>query len=839
MVAGRKRQPTIGNSISGMACQRPGHGSVTKERGIGLPGGPGRGAAGRTGFRRHLRLAALAAALGAGWLAAGPAAAAPDIPAGAARPAASARAGQRAPWIAIVSLSPTIAAPKGRITVSGIVANPGSVPLQGLSVQLWSSATPLSSRGVMHSYLTAASSSGLAVPVPGAQLPLHGAVPPHSTEQWTVKLDVAQTGMRTFGVYPLAAQLSGAAGPLDVARTFLPFWPGKPAARSVKPLAIGWVWPLIDTPQRGACPALASNELAGSVASGGRLNSLLAAGQSAAGRAAMLTWAIDPALLSDVSVMKQPYRVGARADCAGGKPERASGAAAAWLTGVQNVTRQQDFFVTPYADVDVAAMAHHGLDGEITAALNDGAAMAKKLLGRTGLATPALPGTVVWPTGGLADSSVLEELAGQQRVRVMILDGKLMPPVTPVSFTPTAVASTANRIGGQMHVLTADHEITQILSGRRNQIPGVVPGPAAMPGSAKSQIRQAAAFAKEQWFLAETAMIAAEPAGTSRAVVAAPPRRWDPSLSLADALLNDTVSAPWLRPATLASMVAAGPSPGSPARRAPPSRLVSRGELAGSLLRQVRDTLVAQVHLLDSILTRGGQGYLSTAVDAVESSAWRGGKRAQRPAAQLLRHELSFVEAKLHQVKIVDTSRVTLGGKAGNVPVSVRNDLPQPVTVQLKASAPAVDHVVIGSYKTTITVPGGGSQATVRIPVRAAAAGSTTLILRLTTPEGTALPGAPVNLTVTATHFGTLAIIIISVALVVFVLSAAARAIRRGGPQEGGEAEAEGADPMPTPRDPASGGDEPGSVGSGTADERQPAKEDDEHATAPGGADRR
>jgi hypothetical protein len=413
-----------------------------------------------------------------------------------------------------------------------------------------------------------------------------------------------------------------------------------------------------------------------------------------------------------------------------------------------------------------------------------------------------------------------------------------MPPVTPVSYTPTAVASTANRIGGQMHVLTADHEITQILAERRNQVPGVVPGPAAMPG-AKGQLRQAAAFAKEQWFLAETAMIAAEPAGSARAVVAAPPRRWDPSLGLAEALLNDTVSAPWLRPATLASMVADGPAPGSPARRAPPSRLVNRGELTGSLLRQVRDPLVAQVNLLDSILTEGGQGYLSTAVDAVESSAWRGGRRAQRPAAQLLRHELSFVEAKLHQVRIVDTSRVTLGGKAGDVPVSVRNDLPVAVTVQLKASAPAQDHVVIGSYKATIKVP-GRSQATVRIPVRAAAAGSTTLILRLTTPTGTPLPGAPVNLTVTATHFGTLAIIIISVALVVFVLSAAARAIRRGGPQEGGAgAEAEDLDPMPTPRDPASGGDEPGSVGSGTADERQPAKEDDEHATAPGGADRR
>jgi hypothetical protein len=611
----------------------------------------------------------------------------------------------------------------------------------------------------------------------------------------------------------------------------------------VKPLTIGWVWPLIDTPQRGTCPALLGNELAASVASDGRLNSLLAAGRSADGRRAMITWAIDPALLSDVSAMKQPYKVGARGDCSGAKTEPPSRPAAAWLSEVKDLAAEQDFFVTPYADVDMAAMAHHGLDSELTAAFADGEAAAQQLLGRSQRFTPAAPGVMAWPAGGVADYGVLEELAAKQRVQVMIMDSKLMPPVTqavtPLTYTPTAVTTTPNRSGGLMHVLLSDHQITQILSLRRNQIPGVVPGPAPMPASVRAQIRQAAAFGKEQWFLAETAMIAAEPASTARALVAAPPRRWDPSPSLADALLSETVAAPWLHPATLASMVADGPAPGSPAREAPPQHLVSRGELTGALLRQVRNTLATQVHLLDSIRTKGGQGYLSTAVDAVESSAWRGDKKEQRQAVQLLRHELSFVTGRLAQVRIVTSGRVTLGGKAGDVPVSVRNNLAQSVTVQVNASVSAGDQVTIAPYKRLVNVA-AKSQVIARIPVRAAAAGSKTITLWLTTPEGAALPGKPTSLTVTATHFGTLAIVIISVALVVFVLSAAARAIRRGGPQDGGAgAEAEELDPMPGPRDPASGGDETGSVGSGTADERQPAKEDDEHATAPGGAERR
>jgi hypothetical protein len=789
--------------------------------------------------RWWLRLAVATAAVGAGWLATVPAAAAPGAGAGAARTAAASQPGARShPWIAITSLSPATARPKGKVIVSGIVANPTPGTLQGLTVQLWSADLALSSRSAMHGYLNLETSPSPDTQVPGPHLTLPGRVPPHGTQPWTLTLNVNQTGMHAFGVYPLAAQLSSAGAVVDEARTFLPFWPGKHAARTVKPLTIGWVWPLIDTPQRGACPALMSNELAASVARNGRLNTLLAAGQGADGRHAAITWAIDPALLSDVAVMRQPYRVGARGDCTDGKTKQASRPAATWLSEVKDLAGEQDFFVTPYADVDMAAMTHHGMDSELTAAFADGQLAAQRILGRSERSTPATPGVIAWPAGGVADYGVLEELAAKQGVQVMIMDSKLMPPRIPVSYTPTAVTTTPNRSAGLMHVLLSDHELTQILSLRRSQIPGVVPGPGAMPASVRAQVRQAAAFAKEQWFLAETAMIAAEPAGPARALVAAPPRRWDPSLSLADTLLNETATAPWLRPATLASIVAGGPAPGSPARRAPPSNL-SRGELTGSLLRQVRDELVAHVHLLDSILTTGGKGYLSTAVDAVESSAWRGGKRAQRPAAQLLRRELSFVAGKLAQVKITVSSRVTLGGKAGDVPVSVRNNLSQTVTVQVKARVSAEDQVTIAPYKRLVKVP-GRSQVTVRIPVRAAAAGSKTLTLWLATPEGAALPGAPTTLTVTATHFGTLAIVIISVALVVFVLSAAARAIRRGGPQDGSAgAEAEELDPMPGPRDPASGGDEPGSVGSGTADDRQPAKEDDEHATAPGGADRR
>src|SRR5262245_10333752 len=125
------------------------------------------------GRRRGLRLAALAAAAGAGMLPAVPAAAAPAAGTRAAVTAAVSRsAAHPHPWIAITSMAPTIARPKGKVTVWGLVANPTAEPLAGLSVQLWSSYLALSSRQSMNNYLAEQAGAALEPPVPGAQLTL-------------------------------------------------------------------------------------------------------------------------------------------------------------------------------------------------------------------------------------------------------------------------------------------------------------------------------------------------------------------------------------------------------------------------------------------------------------------------------------------------------------------------------------------------------------------------------------------------------------------------------------------------------------------------------------------
>jgi hypothetical protein len=186
---------------------------------------------------------------------------------------------------------------------------------------------------------------------------------------------------------------------------------------------------------------------------------------------------------------------------------------------------------------------------------------------------------------------------------------------------------------------------------------------------------------------------------------------------------------------------------------------------------------------------------------------------------------------------------------------------------------PSAGRIVIRNPNKLITVP-AGTQKTSKIPVKASEAGSTTLTLWLTTPAGRPLPGSTARVTVEATHFGTMAIVIIGIALAVFVITAIGRAIRRGIRQPGGGGDEGGAggtaappgdgdgtavaeegvavagdgaavaadgaaETGPTGPDPAYTGPEADTVERKRAGRSPAAKEPDEHASTPGWTKRR
>jgi hypothetical protein len=786
---------------------------------------------------------ALAAASAATAAASGPAApAARTSPALTSRTASSrtATATARQVTVGIASVSPQIARPGHPVTVQGTVSNPTRTAVSGLSIQIRSSSIRLTSRNALREY--AAGNLAADFPVAGAVDHLAGTLAPGQVRHWSVRIPASSLALTSFGVYPLAAEAVAAGATLSTDHTFLPFWPGSKAAAGLSQrMKIAWVWPVFSAPEQAACPALLNNDLARSLA-GGRLSGLLTAGTTPEAVRADLTWAIDPSVLASAAVMRSSYQVGGTPTCSGAVAKRAIPAARTWLAGLRSVAAQQDYFVTPYADVDVSALTHAAMRNDLTRAQDKGYTVARQYLG--GIQRPASSGSgaIAWPAGGFADYGVLGNL-GPAGWRTVILNSSLMPPSAPVAYTPSAITSALDGVDGRLHVALADNTLSQVLadgptaaqaraggssSGRRQ--PGSA-GPASMVQAST----QAGSSATEQLFLAETAMIVAEAPATPRSVVVTPPRQWNPAAGLAQALLTESDDAPWLRPAALADLVSANSRAGQVPRVPPPVEKFAPGELHRSLLRKVKG-LEAAIRLQASMFRLKPSTYLAGTVAAVESSAWR-----DDPArAKVLLASVSGYLASLdQQVRIIDTGQDTLTGKSGPVPVSINNRLGRPVTVLLQVHAPS-GRITVHPAVTTVTI-GPHQQRTVVVKVRSAAAGSTVLRLSLAAPNGAPLPGTEAQLTVDATHFGTTAMIIVAIAIAVFVVTAIARAIRRGG---GVRAAFLPSQQSPGPGQDANGAEPTGSPGETDTVVTEPARdlptpeEPDEYASAPGRVER-
>ncbi len=734
--------------------------------------------------------------------------------------AAAQQAGTSPVSLAITSVDPAYAQPGKPVTVQGSLTNTSSSPMAGLSVQILSSSSRFVSRSTMQDYLDG--SYLVDSPVPNGVTNLSGTLAPGATAAWSVTLQPSQLSMTQFGVYPLAAQADSSSGDvLTVNETFLPYWPGSKDL-DPRPQQIAWIWPLIDQPRQGMCAGLLNNGLAASFGRGGRLNGLLAAG-SAYADSAHLTWAIDPALLANATTMTTAYRAGGVAGCHG-SAEPASRAAAAWLAQVKSATAGQPVFVTPYDDADIAALVRNNMSSDLDTAFSVGRTVAGRLLDRS--FAPAATGSglslggLAWPADGVANYGVLENLAASDKINTVVLDSSTMPPSPQQTFTPSAQTTTPDGEGPALKVLLSDDTITQIL------------GSANSPSDSK-----ATAFAVAQRFLAETAMIAAEQPNLARSIVVAPPRRWDPPAGLAGQLLSETVNAPWLKPVSLGQLATAKHPAGQVSRQAPAT--VSKAELSRSMLSQVRD-LDQQVKLLASIQT-GPDPALYYGVAAAESSAWRGGGTARQQGEALVQQFTGYLTGQESKLTIIGPRRITLAGLKGPVPVSISNGLDYPVKVRLEVG-PSRGISVKSQPPPTIVPPG---QQIKKVEITASNVGSTTLTLRLVTPEGVPLP-AQTSVIIQATHYGTLALVIIGAALAVFVLTSATRALRRGrrALREKSSESDPGDGEEPRHEDPGEAGTVVGQApASGRptahASDHDAAEETDDYAWAPGWADPR
>jgi hypothetical protein len=666
--------------------------------------------------------------------------------------------------ISITGMSPQWATADSTVTISGTVTNHTGSAIPDLEVQAQTGQF-FQARSEMTSFADGTPGADDFLGAVGLPDELASSLASGATARWSVQFPAADY-YSGFGVYPIQVVASSAATSAyqATANTLLPYWPGKDSG--IDPLQVSWILPLMDAPQQGACPqTLATPYLASSVAAGGRLSTLLDAGARYA-QADRLTWAIDPALLSDVSVMTKKYSTGGDSACRDLRTHAASPAATAWLSELASATAGGSAFLTPYADVDVAALSHNGLDADIRSAYQVGREVAGNVLPGT-FGTSGTGGgdaamlAAAWPANGMADTQVLDSLAGDGGISTVVLESGELP--SSAGIYDTALARTATSTGQPVSALLADSEITSLL------------------GSATASSSAGAQFAVTQDFLAQTAMIVAEAPSLARSLVVAPPRDWDPSASEVTTLLKLTSSTPWLSPTGLSALATA-------AAKVKPHALPAH-QVSGS---ELSDVYLDKVQALDSSLAvytdllyeppKKTLMSLAAAAAATESVAWRG---SGSPGGWLAYGELSaYLTDQMNMVQILASKPILLAGTSGTTFVSVQNLMSVPIVVRVYASTAPGSTLSVGSFDTSpdsLQIIRAKQTSSVRMPLQSTAIGTTTLQLQLVTENGSPLAGTARPLSVEVTRLGRTLLVIIGAALGVLVLTSAYRLRRRRG----------------------------------------------------------
>ena len=415
--------------------------------------------------------------------------------------------------------------------------------------------------------------------------------------------------------------------------------------------------------------------------------------------------------------------------------------------------------VLPWADADVAALAHTGADVQ----LEESTARAAEAARAAGLRDAA---TLTWPATMSPD---LETVAAGDAAGT---DAAVLPvtaatPLDELTYTPEGradlvIADSAEESHTVPAVLV-DDRASAVLEGRMLPRAGTGDDPAVDLDPLDAR----------QLLLADTAVISRERPSDPRAVVLALPRDHAGDVEdLADNL-ETLLGAPWVEPAALSDVVA---------REAPelergtlPETEVDPDEIGSGQLAAM-DATVARARSFASV-TASPEQVVEPVVNALEpalSAAWR-----EDPAsrAALLDRVSAEVTALDGQVRALESSTLNVINSSAELPVHVRNDLSTDVTVQV-ALEPSDQRLEVPE-PVTLTVP-ATSQATASVPVRALGSGDVNVAVELLTADGRPV-GTPADLRVRARpDWENVGTAVVAGVLAVMLVVGLVRTVRRG-----------------------------------------------------------
>ncbi|MFD9083853.1 DUF6049 family protein [Streptomyces erythrochromogenes] len=655
--------------------------------------------------------------------------------------------------VQLVSMAPSAPVKGDTLTIEGTVVNTGSETITDAHVGL-RVGPALTDRSSIDE--TADRNGFRAGTDPGEIDSAHAvkiaSLPSKVTQNFTLTVPVNKLELDKDGVYQLGVSLSGVTESrpseqvLGIKRTFLPWQPEAAAKRS----QLTYVWPLISatrvTAETGSdelqTPVFLDDSLSEELKPGGRLEQMVTLGKDLP-----VTWVIDPDLLYTVDAMTKGYRVrGANGKSVQGKNKAV---AEQWLSSLEAAVQGKKVVALPFADPDLASLAHHGKDVSGTLGQLRPATDKAKNAVQTVLHVPAST-DFSWPVNGAIDPSIVNVATSAGAHNVLTRSDSLVESGA-LGYTPSA----ARPIGAGTTAVVADAELSTAFEGDMLNA-----GPSTLA---------------VQRFLAHSLALNLQKTEEQRNFVVAPQRM--PSVSQARSMaaaIRGLQGGRWTQPADLEAAAAAKPDPGAatqvPGAGQYPEDL-RKQELPVSAFEKIRTTQNTLDHF-KVILAAPDRVEIpfGNTINREMSTSWRG-----RPdEARLYRDQVQeYLIGLTEKVKVIPKSDATLSGHSATIPVSVQNSLVQDVhdlVLRVKSANPSrLMFGKSGQAEQQVTVQGDHTQ-TVKFPANATASGPVEVTAQLFTKDG--IPyGKERRFTVEATEITPTVMLVIAGGVLLLVLA--------------------------------------------------------------------
>ncbi|MEU4276116.1 DUF6049 family protein [Streptomyces tanashiensis] len=670
-----------------------------------------------------------------------------------ASPAAAAEdgTGSRTVDVSLDTLAPSTPVEGDTVTVTGTVTNKGKKAVTDATVNL-RVGPRMTSRSEIEQVTGRTGFRDDSDPAPLAdaptvKIPRLGA---GLSTDFSLSVPVSELGLDEEGVYQLGVSLTGQTSDrqydrvLGIERTFLPYQP----EATEKKTQVTYLWPLIASAHVSAqtatddqqTPVFEDDALAAELRPGGRLDQMVSLGKDLP-----VTWVVDPDLLASVDAMANGYRV---KDGDRDVPGKNQAVAERWLDALEKAVQGHKVVALPFADPDLASLAHRGRDVPGSLGHLQSATALAGMTVETVLHVQAST-DFSWPADGAVDPSIVAVATSAGADKVIARSDSVRDDLP---YTATAARPLGN---GSTTAVVSDALLSTAFEG--------------------DMVRAENSTLAVQEFLAQSLAITLEQPEDQRSIVVAPQRM--PTVAQAQSMataLEGLSGRRWTQPSDLLAAAAAKPDPDAstavPSSSRYPKKLRDR-ELPVQAFRDMKTTR-DELDDFKVILTQPERVVtpFGNAINREMSTSWRGEARA---AAIYRNNVLDYLQTLTKGVQLVDKSDLTLSGRSATIPVTVQNKLLQGVEhLKLRLTSGNKNRLELNGerYAELPVKVGGGHSQSVKFNASANVNGQVPMTAQLYTEDGTPY-GQPMNFTVRVSEITPTVMLVIAGGVLLLVLA--------------------------------------------------------------------